>query len=299
MYPTEKDDFEGLSKLKNDIELYFYYSELIRKNRSEEARKRVEAVIKQVPTFIARIREIETIDREDEEKHPEIERVKTLKERKVVTAIEEAEIEKRKLEKPKKLRVSGFINFLFSERHKLIQYTGRNNYVMGKFFGFIFKLSPEFFSDLKDLCNEVIGRTLPACEFLVDISWRFVDKLQYNLIQVFYNFIKGFEGLSRIKNGTGIHEIMNIINNVSPYYLELLYNDKNTNILIEGMQVTLMRSKEFSGSLPQIVDFLYRSFSKRDLNKKNFSQLLLAVYSVYYKKAIKLENFLNIIQPSL
>ena len=123
MYPIEKKEVKELGKLYNDIELHFYYSNLLSTKRSKDAQKKIREVLNKTSNIQYRIREIEEIDRVDRETHPDIyEKAVTAKSKPIILEQEEKN-RKKNINKPNKVKAPGFFAYLFTLRHYLKEFS--------------------------------------------------------------------------------------------------------------------------------------------------------------------------------
>ncbi len=298
MYPTNKKEIKDIARLKTEVEHYFYYSELLQKKRTEGARKKVSDVIKRIPNIIARINEIEKIDEEDRAKNPdfykqggEIEKwtkpaisFEQYKEEKALKAPAEKK-------KPKRLKASGFFNFIFNERKNLKRFTINSQMLHSSFFGFIFKLSNHFFVSVEDLNRQIDFPVLESLRFLLEIGWSTLSKEKYNTLYAFYNFINSFINfVSIVKRSTPVNDMLTILENVLPHYLQIIQDDKYKDLIVESIQFTLSANPKHKQVIAQVIDIVMRIFSFKPSGKVNFYQVFLAVYYLAYKKKITLDD---------
>ncbi len=301
MYPTEKKEIKDIAKLRTEVEHYFYYSELLQKNRTDEAGAKVAEVIKRIPNILARIHEIEKIDDEDKQKHQDFyENIDRQNKRaKTVLSIEEFEQEKilkqeTVKKKVKKLKPSGFLNFIFHERKNLKKFAVQSGMLHSSLFGFKFRLSNHFFISLEDLNKQIDFSVVESLKFLLEISWGSLSKLQYNAVYTFYNFINQFIFfVSHIKHGSPIQELFLNVETLVPKFLEVVQDERYKNIIIEGVQLALSTHSKHKQAIASIMDIVLRVFNMKLSGKVNFYQIIISIYYVAYKKKIVLKDLVE------
>lgn len=296
MYPTEKNDIKQLAKLKNEVEHYFYFSKLLQKDRSDEAKKKVQEVIKRIPNVLARINEIEEIDNEDYEKNPEYYESETPQEKlKPTITFEKYQKENiEEIEEIKMIKPSGFFQFLFKERSALKDFSEQSQMLTPRFFALFFRLSPHFFRSFENLNKEIDVNIMEALKHLLEYGWETLSKEQYNVCYVFYNFLRRFISFSaNVKHPISVPDLVENLNNVIPLYLQLLNDEKYKTKLVESIQLILASSSVYKTNVPVIIDLILRVFNLKTSGKTNFFQIFISIYNLFFRKILFLTDLLN------
>ena len=294
-YPTDSSEVQNYIRFKTELEYYFKYSELLEKKRSEEARREVEKVVKKVPTIVARIREIERIDNNDRQNYPDIydERRKT-KKRSAAVSVDIDAKETIKEEKIRPIRPSSLIGFIFAERRLLRNFSNATSMLTPKFFGFFFKLSDHFFSCLSDIGQELKPVVFEALKHVIANGWQSLSKKQYNLATVFFAFIKEVSVfIAEAGKDSRKQELMDAMDVIVPFYLQLNEDEENKNMLAEGFQLMLSSDVRRKGALASITDLIMRIFDQKEQGKLNFLQIIMTVFNYCFKKVISLDEITN------
>lgn len=297
MYPTTSQEIQNFARLKNEVEHYFYYSQLIQRRRTEEARKKVEDIIKRIPNILARIKEIESIDKDDQLKNPHFYQEKEKPER-IKPAItyedykmSEPEPDKKKI---KKIRVSGFFTFLLHDRKFLKNFASKTSMLSSRAFGLFYHFSTHFFRSLEDLNREINFNVVEAMGLILETGWTNLKKRQYNVSYYFFHFLKEFIVFaSSVKFNSSASDVMKLMNNIIPIYLKIIKTETNRDVLVEAIQIVLSGNSRHKAVIPSLVELIFRLFSFKETGKVNFYQIFIAAYNLFFRKALKMDDIVG------
>ncbi len=287
MYPTEKARKQGFDNFKNEIENYFYYSALINAKRTNHAQKLVNKIAKKKTSLLAKIREIEKIDRNDKEKNSEFYSGEKTRRIKPVTLYNE-KYKKKKAKPVKKIKIPGFLSYLFSFKSQLKDFSRATLSIIPRFLGLFYIFSPVYYSTIENINNYIVRYAYSPIKYIIENGWALLEKFEYNVVFTFFRFIKEFTAMSnsikfKKENAAGMLAYMK---NIAPPYMELIKDESNREVLERSIKTVLAGEIKYKHSIHKITELIYHLFDT-EITRRNFMLILCSTFTLYHKKLVK------------
>ncbi len=277
-YISNSQKEELSSRIKNDLNAYFNFVELLNKERPAKLARQIEEYIKQQPNILQRIAFIEELDRDNQFSHrKEIhlidEEVKGIKDKIV-----------QKKESRRDIHKTPFLSFLFYTRKAIIQFGSRTRILASRFLSL--RLTGESEHHYKLLLGNVNSVLLKATNHMVDNGWKLLDRRAYNLVVQFLNFLKGFSQAGNIFNRNDNKYMIRQLEFFISSYLICIQKKIYKDVLKESFYEILYFSSTFKPMFRDIIDTL-NHFLDTDSRGMCYYNILTSIYMIQYKHFIK------------
>ncbi len=270
-------------KIKNDLNDYFRYIDLLQRNRSEKNQRKIDSYVKSETNISLRIAFIEELDQKEEE----------LIERQIS---EEADLDsketRKELEKKTKtvLEVNSFFNFFFSSRKSIKNYGDRTHVITGRLFSL--KLSNDAVHYYQKILGKAISLALPPVNYILKHAWESLDRKTYNVVSTFFRFLNHFTHHGNILSHDDIKVMMSKVETFIEPYLQVVGYKNDIELLKEAFYRILFTIPSFNKQFKDIIGFV-AEMTNTESRGLYFSNILLGIYMLKYKQFIKLNDLID------
>ncbi|MDH5682717.1 MAG: hypothetical protein OEZ36_14090, partial [Spirochaetota bacterium] len=279
----QQEDVALALKIKNDLNDYFKFVSLTEKKRSPRHTRLIEEYIKRESNITQRIHFIEELDREEQFAH------------KMGPAIDSDDIKKLKQKeqakkKKKKISRSSFLTYLFSGRKDIKNFGARTNILKSGLFSIRITGDSEHY--YKTLLSRVTTLLLKATNFMVENSWKSLNRTSYNVIITFSRFLKRF-----IQEGNifALQDPISIFSKMEKYiipYLQVASKRVNKDLLKEAFYETLYFEAAFKADFREIIHVV-NELLDIDSRGMRFFNVILGTFMIQFRHFVSLPHMLN------
>lgn len=260
---------------QNELATMLEYSDLLKRERCEEAQKEIQELFTQEANIVGRINSIKQIDEQYQDTKPT--RSNDL--------IQIDDLDQETFDRPRKLKKVSFFSYLFSIRSKLLRLCKHNTILEAKMMGFRFNLSNQTLALLEEIKGNMMERITPIISNIILNGWKILPPKTYNIFFYLNIFLERFT-LNFILDKKSINKNFRFIESFSKYYFSLLSQNKYLQEIREGIY------RFYANKENDDMESLLLFFEAVTDRRKTFSLLnyILMIYSAFYRQPIDLEK---------
>ena len=284
--PTEKGKLniveDASEHIIQNLSSYIYFIQLYRKPRPIAFKKRVERILKEESSIVRRIEKIQVLDEQLEE-GIELE----------LAGLDESKKISSRVNKKKKrysLGSKGIFSYFFVERAKIRDFANRTRTLRLNFFGMGGELSYEgnfFWQSFSKRLREIL---LDRVQYTLLYGWKHLDPLPYNSVVLLYRLLIKVIRLENSLRQTNMEHNLKLIHSFIQEYLQLDLDSYKYH-LKESLVKVLSQSIEYKNELVTVIRLL-EEFVDTESKHMAFFNVILGIYSVYYKRFITKKDLL-------
>ncbi len=272
----EKDEVVG--KIKNDLQDFFKFINLLKKKRSKKNTMRIDDYIKRESAIAKRIKFIEELDKK-EKLDEDISKFKG----------KSSQDSQQKSRAKYKLNKNSYLTFIFTTRKLLLQFARKTSVISSGFFSLSFKITADSRERYRVTLNDAATHILTPMYYILEHGWKTLNPVKYNLVSGFSKFIKQFTQLGDIFDVDDIAILEQRIESFIESYLQIVGIGDNKEQLKKIFHNALNEIPSYKEKLKDILVFL-DDITKIDSPGINFSNVILGIYALRYKKIIRIKE---------
>ena len=278
-------------KLKSDLDTYLEFVNLYGKERPFEAKREIEKIINEEKSIVVRIKRIKELDEKYGDVKDENADLDSTSIEETSKTSKDSDVQAR--ETSFTLVANNFFQYLIFERSKLVSFGTRTQTISFKLFGIKKELSANAIVLWRQIYAGIRDHLFKQVNYALLNGWKILDPLSYNTLSTFNNFLIKFikDGELLDRNQPTSHNLKVVESFIKPY-LQLSHNPKYKEILKESLYEVLFISNEYKAKVKESIKFLEEVINT-DKRTLGFFNIILAIYSLYYNRFIKLGDLLK------
>ncbi|MDH4128027.1 MAG: hypothetical protein OEV44_04700, partial [Spirochaetota bacterium] len=278
---SEKEEL--VFKIKNELNEYFKFVDLLQKSRSTKSTRLIEEYIKKESNILRRINFIEELDREQrfaDRVEPQVD-------------AEEIRIAKQKIEKRKisfNLTPSSFLTYLFSTRKSIKNFGLRTGIIESGIFSLRMTGHSEF--HYKNLIVGVNSLLIKSVNYILENGWMKLDRRSYNTVVIFSRYLKQFFQAGNIINRDDNKLIFkNLEQFISPY-LQVVSKRIYKDLLKESFYEVLYFEPSFKSKFRDMVNLLDEILNTESRGTCFFN-IVMGIIIIKFRNFVKFSDLLD------